>query len=117
MMKKFGLFILGLIAAVVLIANLGPMMLMLLGLVILYGVWKQVVKATSSFKKAAFAVLGVIVILSMIANVPAFFGILAAIALYFVYTKWNDNNVKEIKTEDPFQNFENQWTELNKQSY
>ncbi|MCZ2846260.1 MAG: flagellar basal body rod protein [Candidatus Bathyarchaeota archaeon] len=116
-MKKFGLFILGGIAAIILLVNLGPIVLFALSIAILYYAFKGFMKADTSLSKVAWAVLGLLLLSVTAANVPALVGFIAAIVLYFVYKKWNENDVKvsiNQKTEstDPFVNFEKEWAQL-----
>ncbi len=115
-MKKFGLFILGGIAAIILIANLGPMAMFAISLAILYYAFKGFMKADTSLSKVAWAVLGLILFSITASNVPALVGVLAAFVLYFVYKKWNEEptivEAKQTETTDPFVNFEREWAEL-----
>ena len=115
-MKKFGLLLLGGIAAIVLLHNLGPMIGMVISLAIFYFAFKGFIKTNSVWVKIGWGILGFIAIMSLAANVPALLGILAIYVLYVVYKKWNAPKVKEtiIESDDPFVNFENQWSQLNK---
>ncbi|MFC3884538.1 flagellar basal body rod protein [Bacillus songklensis] len=111
-MKKFGLLLLGGIAAAVLFTHLAPMIALAIGLVVLYFAIKQFFKAETTFRKVLWSVIGFIALMATASNVPAIIGVAAAYILYIVYKKWNDN--KEIVKEesDPFVNFEKQWAEL-----
>jgi lia operon protein LiaI len=116
-MKKFGLFILGFIAAIVLLANLGPMLGLAISLGLLYLVVKQFLKAEASSGKIIWAILGFIILAITIANLPAIIGIVAAYVLYVIYKNWNSKKENEIESEsesqsDPFTHFEKQWAEL-----
>lgn len=117
-MKKLGLLILGGIAVIILLANLVPLALLALSVVVLYYSFKSFMKATSSLSKVMWAALGLIILTVTISNIPALVGIIAAIILYFVYKSWKDEKVetkKIMKKEehDPFVNFENEWNQLN----
>lgn len=113
-MKKFGLLLLGGIAALVLLANIGPLIGLVASIVILYFVFKQFLKTDSAGLKIALAIFGLMLLTITAANAPAIIGIVAAYILYVVYKKW-DQQKSVIKDEtDPFQNFEKQWSELNK---
>jgi lia operon protein LiaI len=114
-MKKFGLLLVGGIAALVLLANLGPLVGLVVSLAILYFVFKQFLKTESTGMKIGLGILGVILLMASISNAPAIVGIVAAYILYVVYKKFNESKVKEVVSNDPFQNFEKQWSELNKQ--
>jgi lia operon protein LiaI len=112
-MKKFGLVIAGGIAAIVLLSSIGPMIGLLIGMAILYIIFKQFLKAETAGGKIALAVIGLIVLMSTINNAPAIIGVVAAYILYLVYKNWNSSKRNTIKEEsDPFVNFEKQWNEL-----
>ncbi|MEH7335375.1 flagellar basal body rod protein [Neobacillus drentensis] len=112
-MKKFGLLLAGGIAAVVLLSTIGPMVGLLVSLVLLYFIFKQFLKAKSTGAKIGLGIIGAIVLVASIHNIPAIIGVAAAYVLYLVYKKWNENKHTKIKEEsDPFVNFEKQWNEL-----
>lgn len=116
-MKKFGLFILGGIAAIILLVNLGPIVIFALSIAILYYAFKGFMKADTSLSKVAWAVLGLLLLTATASNVPALVGFFAAIVLYFVYKKWNENDEKLLssskpESNDPFVNFEKEWAEF-----
>ncbi|MED2972300.1 flagellar basal body rod protein [Fictibacillus sp. B-59209] len=111
-MKKFGLFVLGGIAAITLLANLGPMIGLAIGLVILYFAVKGFMKAETTSKKVLWGAVGVIAACAAISNVPAFLGVLALYVLYLVYKSLNGKKSERVSEDDPFVNFENQWAEL-----
>ncbi|WP_449538829.1 lmo0954 family membrane protein [Ferdinandcohnia sp. Marseille-Q9671] len=115
-MKKFGLFILGGIAAIVLLSQLGPMIGLVISLAILYFAFKKFVKSDSISSKVLWAIIGVIALTASASNVPAILGIVAAYILYVVIKNWKKEKQEVISdTADPFTNFEKQWAELNKQ--
>jgi lia operon protein LiaI len=112
--KKFGLIIAGGIAAIILLSTIGPMVGLLVSLALLYFIYKQFLKATSTGGKIALGIIGVIFLMASISNAPAIIGVVAAYILYLVYKNWNSSKHKVIKEEaDPFVNFEKQWNELN----
>lgn len=114
-MKKFGLLVAGGIAAIILLTTIGPMVALLVSLVLLYFIYKQFIKAESSGWKIGLGVIGVIVLLASLHNIPAIIGVGAAYVLYLVYKNWNRNKQVILKEEtDPFINFEKQWNELNR---
>lgn len=114
-MKKFGLLLAGGIAAIILISTIGPMVALLVGLAILYFIFKKFVKAESTGVKIVLGIIGFFVLIASIHNVPAIIGVLAAYVLYLVYKNWNSCKKTIVKEEtDPFVNFEKQWNELNK---
>lgn len=113
-MKKFGLLLIGGIAALVLLTNLGPLVGLVVSLAILYFVFKQFLKTDSIWLKIGLGILGLVLLTAVASNVPAIVGIAAAYILYVVYKKWNDNKSIVMEENDPFQNFEKQWSQLNK---
>lgn len=117
-MKKFMLFIGGLAALLILLANLGPMVLLALSVWLLYICFKKFISTDSTAAKVGWVILGLIVLSITFSNIYAVLGIAAAYALYLIYKNWNtpeSSIVHEIKEDDdPFTNFEKQWAELNK---
>lgn len=113
MMKKAGLLLLGIIAAIVLLSNLGSLVGMMVSLVILYIAFKKFVQADSTTGKVIWGILGFIGLSTAVANMPAILGLVAIYILYVVYKKW-DGASYDKKDNDPFTNFEKQWDELKK---
>ncbi|WP_040206420.1 lmo0954 family membrane protein [Neobacillus jeddahensis] len=114
-MKKFGLLVAGGIAAIILLSTIGPIVGLMVSLALLYFIYKQFLKTESTGWKIGLGIIGFIVIMGAIHNIPAIIGVGAAYVLYLVYKKWNRNKYKIAKEEsDPFTNFEKQWNELNK---
>ncbi|SEM94727.1 lia operon protein LiaI [Mesobacillus persicus] len=114
-MKKFGLLLAGGIAALILISNLGPLFGLAISLLVLYFILKQFLKTDSTFKKIAWGTLGLFILMAAASNVPAILAIFAAYVLYLVYKKWNEGeSTTSYKNDDPFVNFEKQWSELKK---
>jgi lia operon protein LiaI len=112
-MKKFGLLLVGGIAAVILLSTIGPMVGLLVSLVLLYFIFKQFLKAETTGGKIGLGIIGFIVLMASIHNAPAIIGVAAAYVLFLVYKKWNQNKHTKIKEEtDPFVNFEKQWNEI-----
>jgi len=115
-MKKFGLFIIGVIAGLIALANLGSLLALAVSALIVYAGVSQYVKASTTWTKILWASVALIGLLTAAANVPAFFGVLAIAAIYFVVKKWKEEPVvlQAAVTDDPFMNFEKQWNELSK---
>jgi lia operon protein LiaI len=112
-MKKLGLLVVGGIAAIVLIANLGPMVGLAIGLAVMYYAYKKCMTAETSGKKFWWGVLSVIGLCVSVANIPAILGAVAIYVLYVVYKKWNDKESLDQNTDnDPFTNFEKEWAKL-----
>ncbi|AIF44084.1 hypothetical protein [Virgibacillus sp. SK37] len=117
-MKKFLLFVAGLVALFVLVANIGPMILLGLSIWLLYVVFKKFVKSDSIAGKIGWIVLGLVILSITFSNIFAVIGVAAAYILYLIVSNWkNDADnpvVKVMKDDDPFTNFERQWADLNK---
>lgn len=114
-MKKVGLFLIGAIAAIILLSQLGPLFGLVISSVLLYVVFKQYIKADNKKGKVAWGIIGVIMLLITASNLPAILGLVAAYVLYLVYKKWNGpTNKKYYTNDDPFTNFEKTWSELKK---
>lgn len=116
-MRKFMLFVGGLIALFVLLANLGPMVLLGLSAWLLYLVFKKFVKSNSVAGKIGWVILGLLILGIGFANIYAVLGIAAAFALYWIFKNWKKEEQTPIQSssdeDDPFTNFERQWAELN----
>ena len=113
-MKNFWLLLAGGIAALVLLSNLGPLIGLAVSLAVLYFIFKQFIKTDSFGWKIVLGIVGVFVLLTAASNIPAIIGIVAAYVLFVVYKKWNNQKPTYKQDNDPFQNFEKQWSELNK---
>lgn len=116
-MKKVMLFCIGGLAAVVAIASAGPVLGLVVCAAIMYVAWKQYKQAYSKGIKFFWGAAGIIAFLAAVGNVPALLGVAALGVLYVVYKKWqedDDSYVAAAKEEDPFVNFEKQWSQLKK---
>lgn len=115
-MRKFMLFVGGLIALLVLLINLGPMVLLGLSVWLLYIVFKKFVKSDSVSAKIGWVILGLIILGIGFTNIYSVIGIAAAFALYWIVKNWKkdgDSPVVPTDDGDPFTNFERQWADLN----
>ena len=114
-MKKFGLLLIGGISAIILLSMIGPIVGLAVSLIVLYFIFRQFLKAETKKGRIGLAILGLIVLLATIHNIPAIIGLLAAYVLYLVYKKWNETKHQTFHEEnDPFANFEKQWNEMKK---
>lgn len=113
-MKKFGLLLIGGAAAIVLLHNLAPMVALVVSLAILYFVVRQFLKTDSILMKIGWGILGFMALMASASNIPAVLGIAAAYVLYIVYKNWNKPKAVMKVDDDPFINFEKQWSQLNK---
>jgi lia operon protein LiaI len=81
---------------------------------ILYFLFKKFLKADSTGAKIGWGILGVIALMITASNAPAILAIVAAYVLYLVYKNWNkDKTTTIVESDDPFTNFEKQWSQLN----
>ncbi|MFD1927398.1 ABC transporter permease [Sporosarcina siberiensis] len=115
-MKKFGLVLLGIIAGIVALANLGSLLALVISVAIAYAGFHYFRKSTSTFPKLFWGVVLLIGILTAISNIPAFIGIIALIGMLYVWNKWKGVKNPSViqKSKDPFVNFERQWNEITK---
>lgn len=117
-MSKFWLAIVGIGAGLVAFANLGPLVVLLLSLFLVYVSYRQLYKTNSKLAKVFWVLLGVAALFTAVANVPAVIGLVALVVLYMVYKKWNkkdlDSDGEGSYNDDPFTNFEREWSNLNK---
>lgn len=98
-MKKFGLLLAGGLAAIILLATIGPMIALLVSLVLLYFIYKQYVKTESTGWKIGFILIGLSVLGACIHQIPSLIGVAAAYVLYVVYKKWTkENTINNIKS-------------------
>ncbi|GGF20823.1 hypothetical protein GCM10010954_19460 [Halobacillus andaensis] len=114
-MKKFLLFLAALVALAVLLANLGPMILLGVSVWLLYIVFKQFMKSDSTAGKIGWVILGLIILSIAVSNIYAVIGLAAAYAIYLIVKNWTGRDKEPAVTQsnDPFTNFEKQWSELN----
>ncbi|MGP7818322.1 lmo0954 family membrane protein [Niallia sp. 01092] len=113
-MKKFGLFLIGAVAAIILLSQLGPLIGLVISGAILYLVFKQFLKSSTTWEKVLWGIAGVVMLGITASHLPAILGLAAAYILYVVFKKWNNASGTSKKDNDPFANFEKQWAELNK---
>ncbi|MCM3744398.1 ABC transporter permease [Sporosarcina luteola] len=117
-MKKFGLAILGIVAAIVVLANLGSLLALAISGAIAFAGFHYYRKSDSTFLKLFWGIVLLIGLVTAVSNVPAFIGIIALLGVYYVWRKWNertnDNVIEAAYSDDPFVNFERQWDEITK---
>ena len=116
-MRHFLLFLGGLAAVTVLILNLGPMIILGVSICLLYLIFKQFVKASSTTAKIIWIALGLIVLTISFSNLYALIAVVAVFLLYWIYKNWNkqEPSIPTSTVEDnydPFMNFEKEWQEL-----
>lgn len=117
-MRKVLLIILGIIAAITALSLLGNIFGLAISAAITYAGLHFYLKATTTFSKIMWALVGIVGLLTAITNIPGFIGLLALAGAYWVYKKWNDHSTTKIftarKKNDPFTNFEKQWNDIKK---
>lgn len=111
-MKKFFLYSGAFILVCIVLANLLPMAgLLISGVIVAAGVHFYT-ESTSRFGKIISVTLVLAGLLSALSNFPAFIGVIAIVALYFIFK--DDDTTESVKSEDPFANFEKEWAKLQK---
>ncbi|KGR79629.1 lmo0954 family membrane protein [Ureibacillus manganicus] len=118
-MKKLLLLIAGGITFIIAIAMVGPIIGLAFSALLIFLAMHFYVKSKTTFSKVMWIILGIIGVLSAISNIPAVIGIVAIVVLYVLYKKWKDEDVKvdfpkTTKKDDPFTNFEREWSNLTK---
>lgn len=116
-MKKFMLFIGGLVAFFILLANIGPMIILGLSVWLLYVVFKKFMNSDSTAAKIGWIIAGLLVLSITVSNIYALIGVAAAYAIYLIVKSWNNSDdpvVRHVEDDDPFTNFEREWEELNR---
>ena len=118
-MKKFGLLVLGIVAGIIAVANLGSLLALALSAAIAYAGFHYYRKGESTVLKLFWGVVLLMGLFSAVANVPAFIGIIALLGVYYAWHKWKGTEINNVITnvsDDPFVNFERQWDEITKKS-
>jgi lia operon protein LiaI len=116
-MKKFLIFLLAIAALFILLANIGPLILLGVCVYLLYVIFKKFVKSDSMAGKVIWVLLGLFVLSVALSNIYAVIGLAA---LYFLYVLFRNNGKEEEiifnkpSESDPFTNFERQWADMNK---
>lgn len=115
-MKKFMLFVGGLVALLVLLSTLGPMVFLAVSMLLLYVIFKQFIKSESTVGKISWIIAGLIVLGIAFSNIYAVIGIAAAYVLYVIVKNWKSDKPETggqaVAEDDPFKNFERQWADI-----
>ena len=116
-MKKLFLLTIGVIAAITALCMIGPIISIGLSAAIALVSIHYYIKSTSKGEKILWFVIGLIAVLSAIGNIPGLIGLGALAVIYVLYKKWNKEetnwNIKGTE-DDPFTNFETEWSKLTK---
>ncbi|ADU31357.1 permease [Evansella cellulosilytica] len=95
-MNKIWMFVLGIVALIILIVNIGPMIVLGVSIYLLYIILKQFGKAESTTGKIGWIIAGLIVLSIGLSNIFAVIGVAALYLLYVLYKHWQEE--KEVKT-------------------
>ncbi|SDK17929.1 hypothetical protein [Sediminibacillus albus] len=87
-MKTLLLFLLGATAVIIILANLGPMILLAVSLLVSYYAVKKFVLADTVGQKVLWGIAILIGLSISLANLPALIGVASFIVLYYTYKKW-----------------------------
>ncbi|PBB04803.1 MULTISPECIES: lmo0954 family membrane protein [Salimicrobium] len=109
-MKQFLLFIGALTALAIIVASLGPLIMLAVGIWLLYLVYRQFTRTDSAGGKIGWLIIGLLVLAFITPHLPALIGVAAAYGLYLVYRSWKKEEAEP--EDDPFTNFEKQWKQL-----
>lgn len=101
------------IAVIILLVNLGPLIGLAITVGIGYLVIREFIKARTTGAKFGWGLLVFIIVCITISNIPSLLAVVAAFVLYLVFKKWNESKVV-VEQDDPFANFEREWANLNK---
>ena len=115
MWKKIGLATVITVAAIVVLSNLGPLLLLVAGVALAYIVWRQFQESTSTAARVFWVIVGITAILLALTNIYAVIALLGLYAIYWSVKKWNGDEVdidRRSKTKDPFTGFEEEWKKL-----
>jgi len=115
-MRKIILLIVGIIAGLILLFNIGPLILLAISAWLVYVIFKQFMKTEATSTKIMWVILGLIVVTLGLSNSYSIIGIGAGIILYIVIKQWNKEEDRPYTSQgnDPFVHFEDQWADLNK---
>ncbi|AYC28660.1 ABC transporter permease [Paenisporosarcina cavernae] len=114
-MKKFGLIIAGIVAAIIALANLGSLLALAISAGMVVAAMHYYPSARKTWKKVVLLLIGLSGLVTGIANIPGFIGIAAIIAVLYIYRAWQkEKSSPSLHHADPFQHFESQWKEITK---
>lgn len=115
-MKKFACTLLGILAAIVAVVNIGSIAALALSVAVALVGWHYFRQSTSTIGRILWGIILIVGVLTGISNIPAFIGILAAVGAYYAWRSWKVNKKENdrIIDADPFTKFEKQWHEFTK---
>ncbi|MBB4822879.1 lia operon protein LiaI [Sporosarcina luteola] len=115
-MKKLGLALLGITAAIVVLTNLGSLIGLAVSAAIAFAGIHYYKKTDSTFLKLFWGFVLIIGLLTAIHNIPAFVALIAILAVFWAWRNCDEKKKDNVITQsdDPFVNFERQWNEITK---
>lgn len=113
-LKNIGIIIIAIIAGFIVIGNIGSILVLAITLGALYFTFKQYLKAEDKNGKIIWGIIGIIILIAAISNLPAFIGLAAMVLLYYLYKNYEEEKAEMRSKEDPFKKFEREWEELSK---
>lgn len=113
-MNKFWLAVIGITAGIVALANLGSLLGLIVSAAVTYAGFHFYQRSVSTLAKIWWGIVAAVGVITAISNVPAFFAVAGLVILWMVWRKWNDDEIRISRSNDPFTNFENQWKQLKK---
>jgi lia operon protein LiaI len=115
-MKKLLLLLAAVVLVFIILGTLGPLLGLTFALAFVFLGMHYYVKSNSVFSKVIWIFIGLIGLLMAVSNIPALVGLVAIVLLYALYKKWKNEDITlPIKEEDdPFTNFENEWSKITK---
>ena len=116
MLKKLALGLLGVIGGIVAVVNVGSIVALALSVGAALVGLHYFRRSISNVSRVFWGIVLVAGILTGISNIPAFIGLLAAAAAYYVWRNWDrrKREMDPIIEADPFMKFEKQWNEFTK---
>ncbi|MDX8045089.1 flagellar basal body rod protein [Gracilibacillus sp. S3-1-1] len=94
-MKTFLLVSLAVIASIILLANLGPMIMLVISVVIAYYGVKRFILADTTGAKVGWAIVVLIGVSMSLSNIPALIGIVALVVLYYSFKKYQEEKKRQ----------------------
>lgn len=115
-MKKFLLYSAGFVAAIIALVLLAPVAGLLISGLLLASGLHYYTESTSTFGKVMSIIVALAGLVSALSNIPGFIGLVAIGILYYIFKTRKNEKVEifSVKEEDPFTNFEREWSKLNK---
>ncbi|SER89624.1 lia operon protein LiaI [Gracilibacillus ureilyticus] len=98
-MKTFLLICLTVIAGITLLANVGPMIMLVISVAIAYYGVKKFILAETTGSRVWWAIVILFGISISLSNLPALVGVAALVVLYYTYKKWKQEKESNYYTQ------------------